>query len=129
MLTKCIPYSQRSDVRHLSCDALKDADHGWGFTMNERWLDWQGQSPFCEDFIYSILIRDPAKRLSSARKHALLGKEKSKKVCLNRKQSNYLTWALLADSKGKFFFPWRTKNGRQLSSPYIGVQGGGLFFK
>jgi len=87
----------------------------FNFVMNENWLD-----DLCDDWVYSILIREPVSRAISHVNHfldtvAARGHEhfqKSKGWRLSLIQSNYMTWSLSAgksatDIHPKYFRPSR----------------------
>ena len=98
------------EPKTMTCEDLSEIQAN--FVMNENWLD-----DFCDNRLYSMLIREPISRAMShvnqfldalaARDHKPFHNTKGWRLSLI--QSNYMTWSLtageLSDLHPKYFRP------------------------
>lgn len=99
------------------CPVLVDVTLPYDFFMNERFLDYNVGSPFCEGFLYATTLREPLERVWSQIGHQNLR-------TLNQNQlttHNYVTWSLAGGEfeKEDDLYP-DSVNGRRQKQPSQG---------
>lgn len=85
-------------VSHLNnCQRLAASKARWDVILNERWLDWVNDSPFCPNVTYSILLRDPVARVESMASFLAANGWRAE---TGTDLGNYVTWALAVGKHG-----------------------------
>jgi len=82
---------------YLSCEELLHSE--FDMVMNERWMDYHGDVPFCPSLFYSIIIREPVNRTMSQINHLMYNSGWRIGLTIEKLQiieHNYITWSLLA---------------------------------